>query len=88
MLLVNTLSEGCRKFSLFHKNVLKASAKMSIEKGEKIAVFVGPEGGFSLDEVALAKSFGAASVNLGPRILRCETAPLYALSAISYHFEI
>ena len=60
----------------------------SIEKGEKIAVFVGPEGGFSLDEVALAESFGAASVNLGPRILRCETAPLYALSAISYHFEI
>ena len=36
MLFVNTLSEGCRKFSLFHKNVLKASAKMSIEKGEKL----------------------------------------------------
>jgi hypothetical protein len=36
MLLVNTLSEGCRKFSLFHKNVLKASAKMSIEKCENI----------------------------------------------------
>ena len=36
MLLVNTLSEGFRNFSLLHKNVLKASAKMSIEKCENI----------------------------------------------------
>jgi hypothetical protein len=36
MLLVNTLSEGCRKFSLFYKNALKASAKMSIEKRENM----------------------------------------------------
>ena len=55
---------------------------------ESIAVIVGSEGGFSLDEAEEAKSLGAALANLGPRILRCETAPDYCLSAISYHFEL
>ncbi|MCB6962573.1 16S rRNA (uracil(1498)-N(3))-methyltransferase, partial [[Eubacterium] rectale] len=31
---------------------------------------------------------GFVSCSLGPRILRAETAPLYVLSAISYHFEL
>lgn len=55
---------------------------------EKIAVIVGCEGGFSPDEVALAKESGIISVSLGKRILRCETAPLYALAAISYELEL
>ena len=53
-----------------------------------ISVFVGPEGGYSLDEAALAEKHGFITVNLGPRILRCETAPLYFLSAISYRYEL
>jgi 16S rRNA (uracil1498-N3)-methyltransferase len=59
----------------------------NIGKEEKLAIFVGPEGGFSIDEVNKAKSVGAILTGLGPRILRCETAPLYALSAISYELE-
>lgn len=55
---------------------------------KSVAVVVGSEGGFSLSEVEKAKSIGAYIVNLGPRILRCETAPSYILSAISYHFEL
>ncbi len=53
-----------------------------------LAVIVGSEGGFSLAEAAAAKDMGAHIVNLGPRILRCETAPSYVLSAISYQFEL
>ena len=53
-----------------------------------ISVMVGSEGGFSPEEAASAKAAGMISVGLGPRILRCETAPDYALSAISYHFEL
>lgn len=53
-----------------------------------IAVIVGSEGGFSSGEAAAAKDSGAFMVNLGPRILRCETAPSYILSALSYHFEL
>ena len=63
------------------------SVLSQIKPGEKIAVFVGPEGGFSIEETEIARTFGAILINLGPRILRCETAPLYALSAISYEFE-
>ncbi len=53
-----------------------------------IAVVVGAEGGFSPEEAEQAKAAGLLPVGLGPRILRCETAPSYALSAISYRFEL
>ncbi len=46
------------------------------------AIFVGSEGGFSPEEAAAAAEIGARTVSLGHRILRCETAPLYALSVI------
>ncbi len=53
-----------------------------------ISVVVGSEGGFSPKEAQDAISKGLIPVNLGPRILRCETAPMYALSAISFFFEL
>jgi 16S rRNA (uracil1498-N3)-methyltransferase len=46
------------------------------------AVFTGPEGGFSSDEVRQAGEAGAVPVWLGSRILRCETAPIAALAVI------
>lgn len=53
-----------------------------------IGVIVGSEGGFSPKEAEQIIKVGCECVNLGPRILRCETAPDYALSAISYYFEL
>ena len=68
------------------------SLKKVLEKYEsqsgRIAVIIGSEGGFSEDEARSITEAGAKCVNLGPRILRCETAPDYCLSAISYHFEL
>jgi hypothetical protein len=61
------------------------------EKGKDIksvSVIVGCEGGFSEREAEYIESLGAHAVTLGKRILRCETAPLFALSALSYHFEL
>jgi 16S rRNA (uracil1498-N3)-methyltransferase len=55
---------------------------------KRIAVIVGSEGGFSPKEADAARAIGARSVTLGHRILRCETAPLYALAAISYEYEL
>lgn len=55
---------------------------------KSVSVIVGCEGGFSLEEAEIAKNAGLVPTNLGPRILRCETAPLYVLSAISYVFEL
>lgn len=55
---------------------------------ESISVIVGSEGGFSADEANEAKARGCISVSLGNRILRCETAPSFILSAISYEYEL
>lgn len=53
------------------------------DKVETVAVFVGPEGGFSEREVALAREAGVLTVSLGPRILRTETAgPVLAALAL------
>ncbi|MBR2612798.1 MAG: 16S rRNA (uracil(1498)-N(3))-methyltransferase [Clostridia bacterium] len=53
-----------------------------------ISVIVGSEGGFSPEEASAAQACGMIMTGLGERILRCETAPDYALSAISYQFEL
>lgn len=53
-----------------------------------VSVIVGCEGGFSEKEAEEARAAGLIPVNLGPRILRCETAPAYVLSAISYVLEL
>jgi 16S rRNA (uracil1498-N3)-methyltransferase len=49
------------------------------------AIAVGPEGGFTADEMALARAAGWHPVALGPRILRTETAGLAALAALQAH---
>jgi len=59
----------------------------SIKDKQKVAIIVGPEGGFSKDEVELAVADGYKPVSLGKRILRAETASFYALSVISNHLE-
>ncbi len=60
----------------------------STEAPRSVSVIVGCEGGFSEAEAQICKNKGARAVNLGPRILRCETAPCYVLSALSYFFEL
>jgi len=47
-----------------------------------IALLIGPEGGFTPDEIAGAVRAGFAAVQLGPRVLRAETAAVAALAAV------
>ncbi|MCJ0930818.1 16S rRNA (uracil(1498)-N(3))-methyltransferase [Virgibacillus halodenitrificans] len=54
---------------------------------DKILICIGPEGGFSPIEAEKLNDNGFQAIRLGPRILRTETAALYALASISYHFE-
>jgi len=49
-----------------------------------ISLFIGPEGGFTSEEVRLAQRYGIVPITLGPRILRAETAGLVAAAAILY----
>lgn len=57
------------------------------KEDQTIAVMVGPEGGFAEYEVNIAKCEGFVPVSLGRRILRAETASIYALSVISCLLE-
>ncbi len=74
---------------LFYENAT-APAKQVIAKAREsgkeleIAVLIGAEGGFDEDEVALAMERGCHILSLGKRILRCETAPLAALTILMY----
>ena len=68
--------ENSRSFS----QILRGSGDCT-----RYAVMTGPEGGFSEREVQLAVHSGLEPASLGPRILRCETAPVAAVCAIMYH---
>ena len=57
-------------------------------KPERIAVIIGPEGGFSDSEAEALKTFGADCVSLGKTVLRTETAGPAALAMIMYELEL
>jgi len=58
------------------------------EKPETVAVFIGPEGGFSEEEAKQVIKAGGVSVSLGKTILRTETAGPAALAMIFYEWEL
>ena len=61
---------------------LLAAAKPADGEKLKIAIVTGAEGGFAAEEAEMAAKAGARTVGLGPRILRCETAPLAVLASV------
>lgn len=72
---------------LFYEKAVRPLGQVLASRPGTIALMVGPEGGFSPEEAREAEAAGLAVCTMGPRILRCETAPLYALSAIGYAYE-
>ena len=71
---------------LFYENERATTLKMAIEEKSftTVSLLTGPEGGLEPKEVEMAKDAGLHICTLGSRILRCETAPLCALSAVMY----
>ena len=59
----------------------------SVRPGQKIAVFIGPEGGFEETEIRQAEEAGFEAVTLGKRILRTETAGFVVLSLLMAQTE-
>jgi 16S rRNA (uracil1498-N3)-methyltransferase len=60
-----------------------SSSLRSLEKpAGRVSVLVGPEGGLTMEEQALASTSGFTGIRMGPRILRTETAALAALAGI------
>ena len=65
-------------------NILKECKEKAVKR---IALIIGPEGGFEESEVALAQARGARVATLGKRILRTETAPVAAAAAVFYELD-
>lgn len=68
------------------ENSIKTFAKAF--QGESIAIFIGPEGGFSPKEIEMAMEQGITSVTLGKRILRTETAGMVTCAVLLYELEM
>lgn len=62
------------------------AAMEQIKKGESIAVFIGPEGGFAPEEIEMVRD-EMQLISLGRRILRTETAGIAALAILGYQLE-
>ena len=74
------------KALLFYENEQATTLKMALSAGSytTVSLMTGPEGGLEQAEVEKAEAAGLQVCTLGKRILRCETAPLCALSAVMY----
>ena len=92
VVLLNSFTEAVQravkaeKALLFYENEQATTLNMALSNSEyhSVSLLTGPEGGLEEKEVLQAQSAGMAVCTLGKRILRCETAPLCALSAVMY----
>jgi 16S rRNA (uracil1498-N3)-methyltransferase len=78
--LVASLQPGAKPL----KAVLAAFTAARGRAPVKVLWLIGPEGDFTAAELSLAQSCDFAPITLGPLVLRCETAAVYALSVLSY----
>lgn len=69
------------RFVLHHRTEKKLEG---YEKPESVSLLVGPEGGLTMAEIALAENRQCHALSLGPRIMRTETAPIVAAGIMHY----
>jgi 16S rRNA (uracil1498-N3)-methyltransferase len=69
---------------VFHQEPLEKNSlhKYLSETPSEIGIFIGPEGGFSDNEIQFLKEIGFYSIYLGENVLRTETAAIYAIGAV------
>lgn len=93
VIVLNSFTEALQRAAqadkaiLFYENEQATTLHMALNDSpfRSISLLSGPEGGLEEKEVEQAKNAGLQICTLGKRILRCETAPLCALSAVMYH---
>jgi 16S rRNA (uracil1498-N3)-methyltransferase len=81
--LIASLQPGAKTL----KNVLAAFHTANGRAPKKVLWLIGPEGDFTPAEASLAKSCGFEPITLGPLVLRCETAAIYALSVLNHELQ-
>jgi len=81
------LSQWLTSLDCEHKFIFDQSLNKALDQNSKLdelALLIGPEGGFSNSEIGKAESSGFKGIQLGPRVLRTETAPVAALAVLQY----
>jgi 16S rRNA (uracil1498-N3)-methyltransferase len=81
--LIASLQPGAKSL----KSVLGTYQSANSRPPRKVVWLIGPEGDFTPAELSKAKSAGFEPITLGPLVLRCETAAVYALSVLSYELQ-
>jgi 16S rRNA (uracil1498-N3)-methyltransferase len=81
--LIASLQPGAKSL----KSVLAAFRAMNNRAPKKVLWLIGPEGDFTPAEMSLSQSTGFEPITLGPLVLRCETAAVYALGILSYELQ-
>ena len=81
--LIASLQPGAKSL----KTVLAAFQAAQRRAPRKVLWLIGPEGDFTPAGMTLAQSHGFEPITLGPLVLRCETAAVYALSVLSYELS-
>jgi 16S rRNA (uracil1498-N3)-methyltransferase len=76
---------GATARETLRESLQQAEGRLS-EKDFAVNLFIGPEGGFSEDEIDIAESLGAVVFGMGPRVLRAETAAMTACALVQYEF--
>ena len=66
---------------------LRTALRAAKPQEKTVYLFIGPEGGFTVDEIQLAQRYGIQSVTLGKRIMRAETAALATVANVLYELE-
>lgn len=81
--LIASLQPGAKSL----KTVLASFRAAQDRAPKKVLWLVGPEGDFTPAEMSWSQSAGFEPITLGPLVLRCETAAVYALSVLSYELQ-
>lgn len=84
--MLETAGQAALKLFLYETGE-RGSMRSVIQQAQPIesaAIVTGPEGGFTPEEAQQARKKGFSVCTMGPRILRCETAPLIPLAAVLY----
>jgi len=73
-------------FIFFEEDGMKLFEALSsfVSRPSSVSVLIGPEGGFTKEEITLATEWGLHVISLGKRILRAETAAISAITLIQY----
>ena len=64
------------------------NALKDIKRGQKVGIFIGPEGGFADNEITLLSEHSGKTISLGKRILRTETAAIASVTMLMLYAEV